>query len=356
MIVSTDLQNIEGKHKFLSVIPAYNPGETVAKVVSDVSKNVDVVILVDDGSDAENRKYLAECALAQNVQLIVFPSNKGKGHALIAGLREALKYDPDFIFTIDSDGQHDPEEIPRFKQFIATSDSLHDLVIGVREVSEKTPLRSKIGNIFTAKLFNALFRQTIVDTQSGFRVLSAEFARDVVANVLPGRYETEMRMLVYAVETRRTIGNIGIQTLYLDKNRNSKFRPLRDSFRVLVPLSKYTGVAFTSFLIDYSVFLSLSYLFGIYYLVSHLIARMCSGTFNFFSNRYLVFRSRGKKLREGLRYIGAVLFSMSTTAALLYCFVDLLHISRALAKPAAEFTMFLFNFVVMNKFVFNDKD
>ena len=354
MLMNT--QNVARNQKYVSVIPAFNPGNIVVQVVSAVRENVDFVIVVDDGSDAENRKYFEECALLRNVQLITFPHNKGKGHALIAGLREALKYDPDFIFTIDSDGQHDPKEIPRFKQFIATSEQVHDLVIGAREISEETPLRSKIGNVLIAKLFNVLLRRSFVDTQSGFRVLSAEFARDVVAHVLPGRYETEMRMLVYAVETHRTIGNIGIQTLYLDKNRNSKFRPLRDSFRVLVPLSKYTGVAFTSFLIDYTVFLSLSYIFGIYYLVSHLIARMCSGTFNFFSNRYLVFKSRGKKLGEGLRYIGAVLFSLSTTAALLYCFVDLLHISRALAKPGAELTMFLFNFAVMNKFVFNNKD
>ena len=344
------------QYKFASIIPAYNPGQVVTGIVSEVSQNVDLVIVVDDGSDAENKKYLEECAHIRNVQLITFPFNKGKGHALIAGLRGALKHHPDFIFTIDSDGQHDPKEIPRFKQFIATSEQVHDLVIGTREVSQKTPLRSKIGNIFTAKLFNALFRQTIVDTQSGFRLLSANFAKDVVSGILPGRYETEMRMLIYAVESGRVIGNIKIETLYLDKNRNSKFRPLQDSFRVLVPLSKYTGVAIASFLVDYSVFLLLSYVFGIHYLVSHFIARMCSGTFNFFSNRYLVFKSRGKKLGEGLRYIGAVLFSMSTTAALLYCFVDLLHISRALAKPAAEFTMFLFNFIVMNKFVFNNKD
>lgn len=344
------------QYRFVSIIPAYNPGKIVTEIVSEVSKNVDRVIVVDDGSDADNKRYLAECCLMKNVHLITFPRNRGKGYALIAGLREATKHEPDYIFTIDSDGQHDPKEIPRFKEFIATSDKSYDLVIGTREIGEKTPLRSKIGNIFTARLFNALFKKAIADTQSGFRVLSAKFAKVVVSGILPGRYETEMRMLIYAVETGRVIGNMKIETIYLDKNKTSQFRPLQDSLRVLMPLSKYTGVAFASFLVDYTVFLLLSYVFGIYYLISHVIARICSGTFNFFSNKHLVFKSRGKKLGEGLRYIGAALFSLSTTAVLLYCCVDLLHIPRALAKPVAEFTMFLINFVVLNTFVFGNKE
>jgi len=347
--------NIPNQFRFVSIIPAYNPGEIVTNIVSEVSKYVDLVIVVDDGSDADNEKYLLQCATIENVQLITFPFNQGKGYALLAGLREAVKYSPDYIFTIDSDGQHNPEEITKFKQLIATSDQSYDLLIGTRQMAIEMPLRSRIGNVFTAKLFNALFKKPIADTQSGFRVLSANFAKDVVANISPGRYETEMRMLIYAVETNRTLGNLGIETIYFDENKNSKFRPLKDSLRVLGPLSKYTGVAIASFLLDYTVFLLLSYLFGVYYIFSHVISRICSGTFNFFSNRYLVFKSRSKKLPEGLRYIGAVLFSLSFTAILLYCLVDILGASRALAKPAAESAMFLVNFFILNRFVFRCK-
>jgi glycosyltransferase involved in cell wall biosynthesis len=354
MVIHTN--NVTNQCSFVSVIPAYNPGRIVTDIVSEVSKHVDLVIIVDDGSDAENKKYLSYCTHIDNIRLITFPFNQGKGYALIAGLKEAVKHYPNFIFTIDSDGQHNPEEIIRFKQFIATSNKSYDLLIGMRQMAMGMPLRSRIGNVFTAQLFNALFKKPIADTQSGFRVLSANFAKDVVANIFPGRYETEMRMLIYAVETNRVIGDIGIETIYFDKNKNSKFHPLKDSFRVLVPLSKYTGVAIASFLLDYTIFLLMSYLFGVYYLFSHFISRICSGTFNFFSNRYLVFRSKSKKLPEGLRYIAAVIFSLFSTAILLYCLVDIIGASRALAKPAAEFTMFLINFFILNKFVFKCKN
>jgi glycosyltransferase involved in cell wall biosynthesis len=348
-------KDIADQHKYVCVVPAYNPGNIVMSVVSEVSKNVDFVILVDDGSNADNKRCLEKCACIENVQLLTFPYNKGKGHALIEGLKEALKHRPDYIFTIDSDGQHDPKEIPKFKHFISTSNKLSDLLIGTRQEVEEMPFRSKIGNIFTAKLFNSIFRKSIKDTQSGFRVLSADFAKDVVSNILPGRYETEMRMLVYAAESNRNIGDLKIKTIYFDNNKNSKFRPLLDSLRVLIPLSKYTGMAMSSFLLDYSVFLLLSYLFGVYYLFSHIIARICSGTFNFLANKHLVFKSKATKLSEGFRYLAAMIFSLSITGLLLYCLVDLIGFSKALAKPAAEFTMFLINFVVLNKFVFNGK-
>ncbi len=348
--------NSSGKHyTFTSVIPAYNPGNIVISIVSEVSKHVDTVILVDDGSDKENKRYLEECALLKNVHLITFPANRGKGHAIIAGLREALKHHCDFIITIDSDGQHNPKEIPKFKHLITTAHHPYDLIIGTRQAIADMPLRSKIGNVFTARLFSAFFKKSLDDTQSGFRALSADFAKDVIASITPGRFETEMRMLIYAAESNRTIGRVTIETIYFDKNRGSKFRPFQDSLRVLVPFSKYTGVAFASFLLDYSIFIALSYLVGVYYIFAHIVSRTCSGTFNFLANKHIVFKSKSKKLREGIRYIAAVLFSLLATALLLYFFVDLIGFPKAIAKPVAECTMFLANFMILNRFVFNGK-
>ena len=348
--------NRSGDHNiFTSVIPAYNPGDIVISIVSEVSKNVDTVIVVDDGSDRENKKYLEQCALLENVHLITFPANRGKGHALIAGLQEALKYQPDYIFTIDSDGQHDPKEIPKFKHLITTARYPYDLIIGEREAITDMPLRSKIGNIFTARLFSALFNKSLDDTQSGFRVLSSDFARDVTSSIVPGRFETEMKMLIYAVASNRNVGRVTIETIYFDKNKGSKFRPFQDSLRVLVPFSKYTGVAISSFLLDYSIFMVLIYLLGFYYIFAHIVSRICSGTFNFFANRHIVFKSKSRKLQEGFRYIAAVVFSLLSTAVLLYCFVDLIGFPKAIAKPAAECAMFLVNFVILNKFVFTRK-
>ena len=339
--------------RYISVIPAYNPGPAVIDVVRKALEHCAGVILVDDGCDCENKNYLDECGRMEHVKLIRFNANRGKGHALMAGLTEALGNGPDYLFTIDSDGQHDPKELVRFKRAIETSNEPYDLIIGTRAAMAAMPLRSRIGNAFTAKLFYAIFGRPVFDTQSGYRVLSADFATDVIANVAAGRFETEMKMLIRAVETRRNIFNLGIETLYIDENRNSKFRPLHDSMRVLVPLSKYAAVASGSFLIDYSMFLLLTYAAGVPYLLAHAIARTCSGVSNFFANKYLVFGSRSRTIPEVFRYFGAVITAMLVAALLLYGMIELLAVPMVWAKLIAEFIVFLINFFMLKRIVFS---
>jgi putative flippase GtrA len=165
-----------------------------------------------------------------------------------------------------------------------------------------------------------------------------------------------MRMLVYEMESGRNVQDIGIDTIYIDNNAISKFCPYQDSLRVLVPLSKYTFIPVISFLLDYSVFMTLSYIAGIYYLVAHVFSIICSGTFNFFATKHPVFRSRSEKTSEAVRYIGAVLYSLSITAMGLYVLVSIAGFSRALAKPIVEFSMFMANYKVLRKLVFRGRD
>jgi glycosyltransferase involved in cell wall biosynthesis len=163
--------------KYVAIVPAYNPGPAVTRVVSKVCGSVDYVIIFDDGSNTENKAFLEECARLKNVCPITHKDNRGKGYALMDGIREAIKCGPDYILTIDSDGQHDPKEIAKFKQFISSSDERPDLVIGARRAVRKMPFRSKVGNIFTAKLFNSIFNRSLADTQSGFRASVSGFCK-----------------------------------------------------------------------------------------------------------------------------------------------------------------------------------
>ncbi len=337
---------------FAAVIPAYDPGPIICSVVSSVSKQVNSVVIVDDGSGAESKKFIKECSSGDNITVVTFDKNMGKGYALLEGLKESLKQNPDYILTLDSDGQHDPFEIPKFKECILLAGGHCDLVIGERKTVEKMPLRSRLGNVVTAKILNAVFRGPLTDTQSGFRAYSAGFARDIISHIPPGRYETEMKILLYALETGRDIRNIEIGTLYFDENRNSNFRPVSDSLRVLIAFGRYAVVSFTSFLVDYGIFLALSYIFDVYYIYAHVVSRIISAAFNFLSNKHFVFRSKKATLKEMLKYVLAVLFSLSVTGALLYCLVGIFGFSRFFAKPLVEFAMFFINFLVLKRFVF----
>jgi glycosyltransferase involved in cell wall biosynthesis len=345
--------NNQKMNTFAAVIPAYDPGPIICSVVSAVSKQANFVVIVDDGSSAENKKFIKQCSSGDNITVITFDKNMGKGYALIEGIKESLQRNPDYILTIDSDGQHDPSEIPKFKECISLARGHCDLVIGERKKMEKMPFRSRLGNVITSNILNAVFGGPVTDTQSGFRAYSAGFARDIISHIPPGRYETEMRILLYALETHRDIRNIEIGTIYLDKNRNSKFRPVSDSLLVIMAFGRYTIVSFTSFLLDYGIFLALSYIFDVYYIYAHVMSRTISAAFNFLSNKHFVFRSKKSTLHEIPKYVLAVLFSLSVTSVLLYCLVDIFSFPRFVAKPLIESVMFLINFLVQKRFVFH---
>lgn len=335
------------------IIPAYNPGAIVEQVVVETLKYVRHIIIVDDGCDATNKALLQKLAQLSGVTLLVHNENLGKGFAIHTGIEYALKNQAQTIIMLDSDGQHRPQELTDFISF--SKSNTFQLVVGVRAEIDKMPLRSKIGNISMAWIFKLLYRQKLQDTQSGYRMMSAKFAQLFLDKVAAGRYETEMKMLMVAARNKIKIDQIPITTQYFDNNSNSKFRPVIDSLRVLGAFFKYSGIGFLSFLVDYAIFISLTYVFGLFFVTAHIISRTCSGIFNFIANRQFVFQSSQPVGLSLVKYLIAVILSLGISATLLYLLVGMFSISAAVAKLFAEASTFLLNYLVLKHFVFRTK-
>jgi LmbE family N-acetylglucosaminyl deacetylase len=214
------------------VVPCYNVAASCAAVVRGAAGFSNQVLVIDDGSTDETRLRLAEIesVSAGRVSLQSFASNRGKGVALIEGIRTAL-LDPHVavIVTLDGDGQHRPEDVPRL---LAAWREGADLVIGARGFSGNTPARSRIGNTLIRGFLRLFYPGCPPDTQSGFRALDRSFAEQVVRRVSGARYETETHMLLLAMDEGHPIATVPIPTIYSEGNRTSHFRPLRDSARI----------------------------------------------------------------------------------------------------------------------------
>lgn len=118
-------------------------------------------------------------------------------------------------------------------------------------------------------------------------------------------------------------------------------------------LPRYIAVAFSSFLVDYFLFVFFSYFIFEHYLYAHVTARLGSGCFNFFANRMFVFRSKEATFPELLRYCGAFVFSMYLSGFFLYLLVDAASLPTVSAKPCAELAVFILNFFILQKVVFS---
>jgi len=170
--------------KVIAVMPAYNEEKTISGVVGRSKKHVSSVIVVDDSSTDKTT------SLARKSGAIVIKNriNRGCGYSKRIGIEEALKRGADIIVTIDADGQHRPEDIPRFIEKIGEG---YDFVIGRRNI-KKYPFIKKFGNFSLNILTNFLSGTRLADTESGFKAFTRKAAKKM--NLTADKYAIEAEM------------------------------------------------------------------------------------------------------------------------------------------------------------------
>ena len=218
------------------VVPCYNAGDRVRPVLEKLQGMVGHILVMDDGStDA-----LVERIHDLSVQYISFPQNRGKGFVLLDGFRLARQIPGvTCVATLDSDGQHDPNELPGLYDVFCRQNA--DLVIGSRTFGmQHVPLRSRIGNKLTVTLTGLLLGKRLPDTQSGYRLHSTRFIDHLLEYMTGGRYETEMEIVIRSVRDGFVTEPVPIQTIYEKNNKSSHFSSTRDSFLIYRKLFKMT--------------------------------------------------------------------------------------------------------------------
>jgi glycosyltransferase involved in cell wall biosynthesis len=153
--------------KVLVCVPAFNEANTISDIVNRCKKYADEVIVYDDGSTDNTHQV----AVSAGATVIRSPENKGYGVAIRSLFQAAKEQDTDIMITLDSDGQHNPDHIPRLIEPLRTQN--FDLVIGSRFLSkddkEKIPRYRSFGIKTITKLTQSASYSGLTDSQSGFR-------------------------------------------------------------------------------------------------------------------------------------------------------------------------------------------
>ena len=232
-------ESLSGRPAICCVVPCYNVADLCGPVVKEAAAHAQRVIAVDDGSTDDTGEVLAAVAAESGgrVRVLGLRPNQGKGMALMAAFRAALREGPcDVVVTLDGDGQHRPADIPRL---VAACRDGADLTIGERALFCTMPLRSRIGNTLTGSFLRRVYPGCPADTQSGFRAIDRPFLEQIVRSVEGSRYEMELSVLLLALSQGRRIATVPIPTLYFHGNRSSHFRPLRDSLRIAATVVRW---------------------------------------------------------------------------------------------------------------------
>jgi glycosyltransferase involved in cell wall biosynthesis len=213
------------------VLPAYNEEVAIGSIVLLTCKYADSVIVVDDGSSDRT----ADVARKAGAEVIVHEVNKGKGRALKTGFTAAVALGADIIVTMDSDGQHNPADIPKLVEPILKGEA--DMVNGSRYLNgldKNTPAYRRVGQTILDEVTNLNSGLHITDSQSGFRAFAAS-TKDVFRFNARGM-AIESEMLADAGHHGLRITEVEIGVRY-DVDGSTE-NPIKHGFGVLMMVLK----------------------------------------------------------------------------------------------------------------------
>lgn len=219
--------NIFEGYKVCAIIPAYNNQKTVLKVIEVVWAFISDIIVVNDGSTDGTAGLLTE---KQDIELVSYQTNRGKGFAIRKGFEKALELGFDYAVTIDADGQHDAGDLKIFAE--ALDKEADALIIGSRNIqSDGMPSKNTFANKFSNFWFWVETGQKLPDTQSGFRLYPIKYYRK--SKFFTNRYEFEVEVLVRSAWSGIKIVPVPVKVDY-PEDRITHFRPLPDFGRISI--------------------------------------------------------------------------------------------------------------------------
>lgn len=212
------------------IIPTYNNSHALADVIHGIRRFTPNIIVVNDGSTDQTRSILEA---QHGITILNHAKNQGKGKALQDGFRFAIKAGYRYAITIDSDGQHFPEDIPAFlKKSITNPDSM---IVGARNMDqEEVPGTSNFGHNFSIFWYKVETGLTIPDVQTGFRLYPLKKLAEINHFYTP-KYEFEVEILVRLAWRGVPVTSVPVNVYYAPREmRVSHFRKFRDFTRVSI--------------------------------------------------------------------------------------------------------------------------
>ena len=352
--------------KLAVIIPSLDPDEKLLRTVESLEKvGFKNIILVNDGSKRENLKFFPSLDGYEGRVLLHHTENKGKGAALKTAFKYVLETRPDFdgVITADGDGQHLAGDILACAEQMLETESV---VLGCRDFSgEDVPKRSRFGNRTTSLVMRLFCGMKLSDTQTGLRAFPYKYLADML-EVKGERFEYETNMLISFKQKAIPYTEKKIETVYIEENKTSHFRPVRDSVRVYRFILSYCLSSVLSALVDegaFFLFLKLINAGGLTVLISTVFARIISSLTNFAINKNKVFSNKGSVIKTLLKYYALAVPQMLVSAGLVYALsaiAKLIGISSndivlTLIKVVVDTVLFFASFRIQQNWVFADK-
>ena len=203
------------------MIPSYNSNKQLDQLIKKIKDKLNnQIIVVDDGSPNPIKINYNDISLIQN------EDNMGKGLSLQRGFQFAKQKGFKNVITMDSDLQHDPDEL---SLFLDVEDDV-DFVLGYRERDASMPISRKFSNWITSKIISSLTKITIKDSQCGYRRYSLSAIENFDYTETGFQFESEI--LIKAINEKSIVEQVKVSTIY-DKNNKSYIKHFSDTIKFI---------------------------------------------------------------------------------------------------------------------------
>ncbi len=359
----TDLRNIG------IILPALDPDEKLNTVIEGLLElGFRDILLVNDGSKPENLHYFTDAAASHpEITLLHHEVNRGKGAALKTAMNYYLANRPDGIgvVTADGDGQHQKADILACATAMAESG---EVTLGVRDFDHpNVPFRSRFGNKITCGIFKFFVGMTVSDTQTGLRAIPRKIL-PAMLDIRGDRFEYETNMLLMLKQKNIPFREVKIRTVYIEENKSSHFRVIRDSFRIykliLSHFIRYTLVSLSSSVIDEGCYIGFLWLLRgslselTLTTTATAAARLISSLFHFFVVKAVVFQDDVRTGKALVRYYALALPMLGAQALLTHGVYALFRVSenatglRGVIYAAVMTVLYFVNYMILQRWVF----
>ncbi len=217
------------ENKIVIVIPAYNEARTIHEVATACLKQLPDVIVVDDGSSDETSKIVSNLPLC----LLCNQQNMGKAYSLWRGLQYAAHNGARAVITLDGDGQHRPDDIPRL---IDASDNQADRIIIAARMNNRqnAPSHRRFANAFADFWVSWASGYRIKDSQSGFRLYPVSLIQQInIDTSAESSFVFESEILIDAAHLNIPSKSIAIDTIYHEQARHSHYKAAADTTMIV---------------------------------------------------------------------------------------------------------------------------
>lgn len=346
------------------VIPSFEPTESLINYVKNLQDAGFLKItIINDGSLPEYDSIFHEISLFEGCKVLRYPFNQGKGHALKTGflfIKERF-LECTHVITVDSDGQHAVEDVCQLADQLLTTSGR--VLLGGRDFSQShVPFKSRFGNRVSSAMFRLFHGIWLPDTQTGLRGFSTDLL-PLMLDIKGDRFEYEMTVLTTLAQKNIPIQTVTIQTIYLEGNKSTHFRPVADSLQVmsvlLQQLVRFTLSSGLSFLTDYLlawVLLSqLTPFFQNDYLrigVALVTARLISMLVNYSLNKRFVFREEAPKTGTFPKYLFLCAINIALSTYFIESISTWLNLPEILSKVFCDIPLFILNYYVQKVWIF----